>query len=613
MECRIALVNMPFARRGSPSIALAQLRSRVTRRFQHQVAVDIVDANHDFAAHLGVELYDYIVEQSTNGLGDWLCRPAAFPDAPDDPDDYLSRYYPRRGQQAVTMRTKLIDGRLAVIGLLVDCIRRYQLSAYDVVGFTSMFSQTVACFALARLLKQKAPTIATAMGGANCEGSMGVEIVRNVEAIDYVFSGPALVSFPEVIGRILAGRPPGNLDVDGVFSRRASTAVAASGPMPGADRRQLGRDLPMDVHVPVDYSQFVERFTRTFGDGVTQLALPFETSRGCWWGERSHCTFCGLNGSTMGYRAMAPDDAATHIRELIDRYPDCRLFTAVDNIMPRDYPTAVFASLDVPDDVRIFYEVKADLGEERLRDLARGGVRRLQPGIESLNTSTLKLMRKGTTAFQNIRFLLGCAEFGIEPLWNLLVGFPGEEGSVFAKYAQDIPSLTHLPPPTGVYPVRFDRFAPYFVHPEEYGLELEPMDFYRLVFPFPEDSLARFAYYFVDRRPGPYFDAMCEWIDPVSAAVRGWQSLWTTWSRPALRWDLARISDSRSGTVLELDVSACESALLDACRRPQSIRILERHLAADWSSAEVAEALQSLRERRLVFEESDRAMSLVTG
>ena len=28
----------------------------------------------------------------------------------------------------------------------------------------------------------------------------------------------------------------------------------------------------------------------------------------------------------------------------------------------------------------------------------------VQPGIESLSTSTLKLMRKGTTAFQNIRF-----------------------------------------------------------------------------------------------------------------------------------------------------------------------------------------------------------------
>ena len=40
--------------------------------------------------------------------------------------------------------------------------------------------------------------------------------------------------------------------------------------------------------------------------GYTLLGRPVdvvETSRGCWWGERSHCTFCGLNGMGMTYRS----------------------------------------------------------------------------------------------------------------------------------------------------------------------------------------------------------------------------------------------------------------------------------------------------------------------
>ena len=34
--------------------------------------------------------------------------------------------------------------------------------------------------------------------------------------------------------------------------------------------------------------------------------LLFQTSRGCWWGAKQHCTFCGLNGQGMAYRSKVP-------------------------------------------------------------------------------------------------------------------------------------------------------------------------------------------------------------------------------------------------------------------------------------------------------------------
>src|SRR5258708_39699506 len=111
-------------------------------------------------------------------------------------------------------------------------------------------------------------------------------------------------------------------------------------------------------------------------------------------------------------------------------YPRARHFSAVDNIMPVSYPAEVFAQLAVPDDVVIFYEVKADLETAAMATMAAHGVRAVQPGIEAFATSTLKLMGKGTTTFQNLRFLKLCVTHGLDPNWNLLVGFPGERAEV---------------------------------------------------------------------------------------------------------------------------------------------------------------------------------------
>ncbi len=57
------------------------------------------------------------------------------------------------------------------------------------VGFTSTFQQNVGSLALAKRIKQRWPHILTAMGGANCEGTMGLELSRSFEWMDFIFSG----------------------------------------------------------------------------------------------------------------------------------------------------------------------------------------------------------------------------------------------------------------------------------------------------------------------------------------------------------------------------------------------------------------------------------------
>src|SRR5262249_32636381 len=99
---KVILINMPFANVSLPSLALAQLNAMLDSRFQNQVEVEILHLNHDFARHIGMDLYDYIVGSTDShnaGLGDWIFRQAAFPDQPDNAEKYFRRYFPMRTKE----------------------------------------------------------------------------------------------------------------------------------------------------------------------------------------------------------------------------------------------------------------------------------------------------------------------------------------------------------------------------------------------------------------------------------------------------------------------------------------------------------------------------------
>ena len=358
---------------------------------------------------------------------------------------------------------------------------------------------------------------------------MGQEIAKNFKPIDFVFSGPGLKSFPEFVGHCMNGELDQCHSIRGVFSRR-NCALSTLTPL-----TVIGDELDIDVPVELDYGEFLETYRKHFPNVAHKPVLLFETSRGCWWGQKAHCTFCGLNGQTMNYRAMSPANALAQFDHLFSYAPYVDRFESVDNIMPKPYMQEVFAKLKPPPNVSLFYEVKADLSAEEVEILSRAQVKSVQPGVEALNTSTLKLMRKGTSVFQNVRLLKNCVTFDVHPAWNLLIGFPGECEDVYKKYLADIPLLTHLPPPTGVFPVRFDRYSPYFTKASEYGLDLEPVDYYGFIYPFSKESLMNMAYYFTDRNFGAdYIKWATKWIGELRAKVSQWQSIWNGNGQPQL-------------------------------------------------------------------------------
>ena len=158
--------------------------------------------NQEIAQYLGLKLYCFIsdsLETNMAGMGDWLFRHIAFRTWKTTRTSISNGVF-RRCRKARKVKMQQVLRKRKGLGTLLDrLIAKYAIADDDLVGFTSMFCQNVASFAMARRIKDKNRNIEIVMGGANCEAPMGPELVRRIDPIDYVFSGPGLITFPQFV------------------------------------------------------------------------------------------------------------------------------------------------------------------------------------------------------------------------------------------------------------------------------------------------------------------------------------------------------------------------------------------------------------------------------
>ncbi|HEX7771103.1 MAG TPA: hypothetical protein VF435_01705, partial [Pyrinomonadaceae bacterium] len=202
------------------------------------------------------------------------------------------------------------------------------------------------------------------------------------------------------------------------------------------------------------------------------------------------------------------------------------------------------------------------------------------------------------------------------PMWNLLVGFPGEGADVYQKYLDDLPLLTHLSPPSGAYPVRFDRYSPYFMKSKEYGLDLHPLDYYSLIYPFSGEQLANMAYYFADFNLGAeYAQTVLQWIGKIREKVSFWIDLWKSdGNHPELLLykdgDQNMIKDSRSGELKEYPIGEVSARILNLLSDTKRMGDVANEFR-DVEGFDAAKEIADLREKGLIFHEDNRFISLV--
>jgi magnesium-protoporphyrin IX monomethyl ester (oxidative) cyclase len=196
-----------------------------------------------------------------------------------------------------------------------------------IVGCSSVFQQHCASLALLKRIRELRPQTVLLMGGANCEGEMGIETLRAFPWVDCVVSGEADALFAGLCRVLMEqGR---NVD-PAALPYGAISQAHLRGPGPPAAPRPLLRD--MDSLPTPDYDDYFVTLQASPLGNLIEPGLLAESSRGCWWGEKSHCTFCGLNGAGMKYRSKSPERVLAELAELSSRYAT-RSFQFVDNIL----------------------------------------------------------------------------------------------------------------------------------------------------------------------------------------------------------------------------------------------------------------------------------------
>jgi len=580
-ETPVVLVLMPYADVTRPSVALGTLKACLTEA-GIGCAVDYANVRFTERVGLGMPEPPYLAKQ----LGEWTFAAAAFPEQKDVSAEDALRL---TGWQFTEMPQQAFADRRFVESLqrvrefapvFVDEVARSVLARKPrIVGCSSMFEQHCASLALLRRIRELDPSVITMLGGANCEAEMGWATIRCFPWVDVVVSGEADEFFAPLCRMLLdVGRDlPQALLPSGVMTRqhvRNATFGPGRTPVPRAIIKDLGA-----VPVP-DYSDYIAAIAGSPLRECVTTGLPIEFSRGCWWGQKHHCTFCGLNGGSMVYRAKSPERALEELDELFARY-GMNGFMVVDNIIDLKYLRTVLPALaERGAPYRLFFETKANLKREQVALLEKSGVVWIQPGIESFHDELLRLMDKGTTGVINLQLLKYCREFGIQATWNILFGFPGEDDAWHAEIAEWLPLCFHLQSPRSVGRVLYDRFSPYQQRPAKYGLKLEPSPSYQAAYSLAPEDLAGLAYFFYDDSPGAR--AIGPGLARLIAHVVEWSRLFESGSGPVLSmaergesidfFDTRPCASARRITISGLDAKvylASEPAadLREVCRR----------------------------------------------
>jgi ribosomal peptide maturation radical SAM protein 1 len=577
--------------------------------------VDVLYANIDWAnhifdatsGHITAEAYDEIVTGYFLACGEWIFSPALYGiSAAEDSQFYEAAI--RRGadlQDASTM-FKLAP---AYIELLAD---RIVSAGYDVVGLTSTFDQNMPSLALIQALKRRDPNMITVLGGANCDAEQGAALHRNFCFIDFTVRGEGEYVFPELLSAIATVRCGGAENtvmagISGLCWRDASGTSMVNPVQPGI--------VEIDAIPEPDFGAYFDTLNVSRVRAQIVPKIQVEGARGCWWGEKHHCTFCGLNGSLMGFRAKSPARILAEIKSAVARHHVLDVVFA-DNILDMSYIRYLLPELaELGWDLRLFFEVKANLVYQQLRTLAEAGVAQIQPGIENLSTRVLRLMRKGVTGWQNVRLLRDCRSLALYPGWNLLFGFPGEMASDYEPLIEQVSALSHLVPAEGVYRIVLTRFSPYFNDPSLGLRNLGPSGMLQSVYRLPRSELSDLVYIFESQEAG----IRCAEVQRLENAMAIWRD-----EHPGSRLvgidrgDRIEIIDERPSArqSRHLLTTDTEVAAYRALLRGSTAKAVMRKLrAADIATTEqcMADIFQAWRDDGLVYNESGYHVALATN
>lgn len=161
------------------------------------------------------------------------------------------------------------------------------------------------------------------------------------------------------------------------------------------------------------------------------LVLPYDPTRGCYWGK---CTFCHYGLAEVGtaaYRERQVPAMVEHLRHLSEKYHTRYFYLSQDSVAPKTLLKLAEGLIDANLELRWATDLKAEkyLTPERALTLRKGGAVACAIGVESGNDRVLSMIDKGApvSVVRDVMVRLSEADVAVEAM--CFTDFPTETAS----------------------------------------------------------------------------------------------------------------------------------------------------------------------------------------
>lgn len=304
-----------------------------------------------------------------------------------------------------------------------DLAPRLRDGAVDVVGLSVCFpGQLQPAYSFALKLKAALPGVHLTVGGPAITQLLlrlrGTDLARALGPFDtaVLFEGERTLL---ALIRAIAEHPDDDptavvADIPNLVQR---DRVAGASYRPGQTSEDL-QQLPAPDFAGLPHDRYF----------APQLVLPYDPTRGCYWGK---CAFCHYGLSEVGtarYRERPVAAIVEHLRTLSQRFATKHFYFSQDSVAPKTLVTIADALDRAGLDLHWGTDLKPEkyLTVERAQTLRRGGAVACALGVESGNQRVLDLIGKGApvTVVSDVIRHLDHAGIAVEAM--CFTGFPSE-------------------------------------------------------------------------------------------------------------------------------------------------------------------------------------------
>lgn len=588
---RLGLVSMPWSIFNRPSIQLATLKAYLDQ--DSRIVTTVFHPYLAAAAAIGSENYHYLAKNSW--AGEALYSPLLFPEQAAQAEKlFYESCRKESGLQHLDFNkcSQLLDQALEQWVASVD------FTSFELIGFSICFNQLISSLTAAARIKERHPDLPIVIGGSGCVGTIGESLLHNFSQIDYVISGEGEESLQQLCHSLQS--PQENITI---------APQILSKETPGHIKSSCAGIAELDSLPLPDYRPYFQEMSKSFPTQPFVPVLLIEFSRGCWWNK---CTFCNLNLQWRGYRWKTAEKMLKEVRQQSATH-QCLDFCFTDNALPPKEAGIFFNSLAAEEtDYDFFAEVRIITDPDTPQRYRRGGLSTVQVGIESLSSSLLKKMKKGSTAIENIAAMRQCAEANIQLDGNLIIEFPGSSEE---EVQETLTNLDFVLPYSPLSSASFflGHGSPVAFDPASYGI-LAITQHAKNRKLFPGKLLENLTMLIKDYR-GDRTLQRKQWQEVITK-INHWQSFHSkrNSAHPPLSYRdgtsfLLIRQEQLNGTVLQHRLQGLSREIYLFCCRIRSFK--EIHQAFPQIKEQTIHGfLQGLNQKKLIFSENDTYLAL---